>query len=151
MTSVSLSTRAKLGISYLPQDLLMLNENIIDNVNLYGQNISKRSVIENIDRFNFSLESSEKLRDLNIGLGGINLSGGQKQKINIIRTILKESEFIIFDEPTNNLDSESIKLFIQELEKIKKERTILLITHDELLVNISDVILELNANKIIKK
>ena len=88
---------------------------------------------------------------MNIGLGGINLSGGQKQKINIIRTILKESEFIIFDEPTNNLDSESIKLFIQELEKIKKERTILLITHDELLVNISDVILELNANKIIKK
>ena len=139
------------NVSYLPQDLLMLNENIIDNVNLYGQNISKRSVIENIDRFNFSLESSEKLGDLNIGLGGINLSGGQKQKINIIRTILKESEFIIFDEPTNNLDSESIKLFIQELEKIKKERTILLITHDELLVNISDVILELNANKIIKK
>lgn len=139
------------NISYLPQDLLMLNANILDNVNLYGQNISKRSVIENIDRFNFSSESSENLRDLNIGLGGINLSGGQKQKINIIRTILKESEFIIFDEPTNNLDSESIKLFIQELEKIKKERTILLITHDELLINISDVILELNANKIIKK
>tara|TARA_B100000035_G_scaffold84000_3_gene70572 strand:+ start:11600 stop:12937 length:1338 start_codon:yes stop_codon:yes gene_type:complete len=139
------------SISYLPQDLLMLNSNIVDNVNLYDQNISKNSVIENIDRFNFSLESSENLRDLNIGLGGINLSGGQKQKINIIRTILKESEFIIFDEPTNNLDLESVKLFIQEIEKIKKSRTILLITHEDLLVKISDVVLELNANKIIKK
>ena len=52
----------------------------------------------------------------NIGYGGINLSGGQKQKINILRTILKDSNFIIFDEPTNNLDQESINIFVNQLE-----------------------------------
>ena len=57
--------------------------------------------------------------DKNIGLGGINLSRGQKQKINIIRTILKDSQFIIFDEPTNNLDS--IVLFGDEIKNIKNK------------------------------
>ena len=53
---------------------------------------------------------------------GINLSGGQKQKINILRTILKDSNFIIFDEPTNNLDQESINIFVNQLEKIRGKK-----------------------------
>ncbi len=138
------------SISFLPQDLLMVNSSIINNVNLFKKNVSPETIISNIDKLNFSSESSKLIMDKNIGLGGINLSGGQKQKINIIRTILKDSQFIIFDEPTNNLDSHSIKLFVDEIKNIKNKKTILFVTHEEALIQISDNVFELNQNTIKK-
>ncbi len=138
------------SISFLPQDLLMVNSSIINNVDLFKKEISPDTIISNIDKLNFSSESSELIMDKNIGLGGINLSGGQKQKINIIRTILKDSQFIIFDEPTNNLDSHSIELFVDEIKNIKNKKTILFVTHEEALIKISDNVFELNQNTIKK-
>ena len=136
------------SISFLPQELLIMNTNIFENINLYEKSISKKSLIKELENINIevSMPTSE-----NIGYGGINLSGGQKQKINILRTILKDSDFIIFDEPTNNLDQDSISTFIDQLNKIKGKKTILIITHSNKLENISDVVFELNEGKIYKK
>ena len=136
------------SISFLPQELLIMNTNIFENINLYEKSISKKSLIKELENINIevSMSASE-----NIGYGGINLSGGQKQKINILRTILKDSDFIIFDEPTNNLDQDSISTFIDQLNKIKGKKTILIITHSNKLENISDVVFELNEGKIYKK
>ena len=103
------------SISFLPQDLLILNTNIFENIDLYGKNISHQKLIREIDSMKLGLNKLEVESAENIGYGGINLSGGQKQKINILRTILKDSNFIIFDEPTNNLDQESINIFVNQL------------------------------------
>ena len=139
------------SISFLPQDLLILNTNIFENIDLYGKNISHQKLIREIDSMKLGLNKLEVESAENIGYGGINLSGGQKQKINILRTILKDSNFIIFDEPTNNLDQESINIFVNQLEKIRGEKTILIITHEKKLEDISDNVFELRESKLFKK
>ncbi len=58
-------------------------------------------------------------------------SGGEKQKIAILRVLYKDTPVMIFDEPTSALDSKSIKSFINYLGSIKKEKIIIIITHDE--------------------
>ncbi len=139
------------NISFLPQDLLMLNKNISENINLYERNISEQELLEELKNINLDLNISDSLNPEKIGYGGINLSGGQKQKINILRTMLKDSGFIIFDEPTNNLDKESVELFINQLNSIRGQKTVLIITHSNILENISDLVFELKEGKLVKK
>ena len=139
------------NISFLPQDLLMLNKNISENINLYERNISEQKLLEELKNINLDINISDSLNPEKIGYGGINLSGGQKQKINILRTMLKDSDFIIFDEPTNNLDKESVELFINQLNSIRGQKTVLIITHSNTLENISDLVFELKEGKLVKK
>ena len=139
------------NISFLPQDLLMLNKNISENINLYERNISEQKLLEELENINLDINISDSLNPEKIGYGGINLSGGQKQKINILRTMLKDSDFIIFDEPTNNLDKESVELFINQLNSIRGQKTVLIITHSNTLENISDLVFELKEGKLVKK
>ena len=63
--------------------------------------------------------------------------------------MLKDSDFIIFDEPTNNLDKESVELFINQLNSIRGQKTVLIITHSNTLENISDLVFELKG-KLVK-
>ena len=65
--------------------------------------------------------------------------------------MLKDSDFIIFDEPTNNLDKESVELFINQLNSIRGQKTVLIITHSNTLENISDLVFELKEGKLVKK
>lgn len=128
------------SISYLPQDLLIVNTGVTENINLYNNNNTDEEIRNYVNKFNFYNDEAFTEEKSNIGLGGINLSGGQKQKINILRTILKDSTFLIFDEPTNNLDKESIELFLQTIKMEKENKTILIITHEEKLLDIADVV-----------
>ena len=129
----------------------MLNKNISENINLYERNISEQKLLEELKNINLDINISDSLNPEKIGYGGINLSGGQKQKINILRTMLKDSDFIIFDEPTNNLDKESVELFINQLNSIRGQKTVLIITHSNTLENISDLVFELKEGKLVKK
>ena len=128
------------SISYLPQDLFIVNTCVTENINLYNNNNTDEEIRNYVNKFNFYNDEAFTEEKSNIGLGGINLSGGQKQKINILRTILKDSTFLIFDEPTNNLDKESIELFLQTIKMEKENKTILIITHEEKLLDIADVV-----------
>lgn len=60
-----------------------------------------------------------------------NLSGGEKQKISILRVLLKDPDLMILDEPTSAMDYGSVKRFMGYLNEIKKDKIILLVTHDE--------------------
>ena len=73
-----------------------------------------------------------------------NFSGGEKQKISIIRTILKDAEVLIFDEPTSALDKISIENFIQIIRSVKNNKIIIIITHDHSLIEISDISYDFN-------
>lgn len=71
------------------------------------------------------------------------LSGGEKQKISLIRTFLKNGDLIILDEPTSALDNDSIKKFETYINNIKKEKIIIIISHNKKINNISDFSIEL--------
>jgi|GEM_PF-233377 zinc transport system ATP-binding protein len=81
-----------------------------------------------------------------------NLSGGQKQKVLIARALASGSDFLILDEPTSNLDRETQKFIYEKLQLLKKDKTIILISHDISFVpEISTKIFCLNRNLIIHK
>ena len=82
----------------------------------------------------------EKFKDLNIQINekSCNLSVGEKEKIAIMRAIIKDSDLVIMDEPTAALDKESLKK-IEKLIKDKwKDKIIIIITHDDKLASICD-------------
>lgn len=71
-----------------------------------------------------------------------------KQRIAIARAIIKKSKVLILDEPTANLDSESEKLIIESLIKLKDEMIIILIAHKESIINMCDKIYQISNGKI---
>lgn len=80
------------------------------------------------------------------------LSGGQKQRVAIARALVNDPKIILADEPTGALDSESTKVIMNTLKEISKERTVIIITHDEEVAEYADEIIELeDYNIVIKK
>lgn len=131
-------------------------ETLLDNVAICFQKTSifNDSIKSNIvlDRewdseFLSTLLEEMKLKELIVSLEkGIDtninetekLSGGQFQKIGIIRALSTKKPIIIFDEPTSSLDKESINSFMKIIEKYKKDKLILIVTHDEEIFKIAD-------------
>lgn len=73
------------------------------------------------------------------------LSGGQAQKLGIMRTLFREKEVYIFDEPTANLDQKSKIRFFDLVESIKQEKIIILISHEEDVLQHIDEIIDING------
>lgn len=67
-----------------------------------------------------------------------NISGGEKQKLSLLRVLVKDSPIMIFDEPTSALDAESKQRFIQYILSIKRNKIIIVATHDQELYSIAD-------------
>lgn len=95
------------------------------------------------------LKLLEKLNILEIKTKKVNeLSGGEKQRVAILRCILKKSSVILCDEPTGNLDSENSQIVYNILKELSKSRLIILVTHDTLAAyEFSDYVLDLSNKK----
>ena len=72
-----------------------------------------------------------------------NISGGEKQKISILKVLYKNPTLMIFDEPTSALDKNTTMQFINYLHKIKNEKIIIIVTHDEYVKNYCDEIIQI--------
>lgn len=77
----------------------------------------------------------------------INISGGEKQKLSLARIFIKNPDLMILDEPTSALDFESIHNLKLVLEEIKKDKIIIIITHNNSLLDIADNVIDFNRNK----
>ena len=73
-----------------------------------------------------------------LGSEGIELSVGQKQRIGLLRAIIRDPEILILDETTSSLDKKTEDLILSFINKIKKNKTIIFISHDQNLLNIYD-------------
>ena len=89
----------------------------------------------NLDEF---IKKNKKLDEL-----GKNISGGQLQRIAISRALFKNSDIIIFDEPTRNLDIKNEIRLINIIRKLKKNKIIIFISHNQKSLNICDKIIKL--------
>lgn len=137
------------GINIKTIDMIQTRrENI--SVILQEPKIHSKSLMENITR-GVSLYFGEALKGL-VSTFAINkiknedartMSGGEKQKLAIIRGLLKAKDFLVLDEPVSALDSSSISSFKKELLKIKDHKIILIISHNEELYEIVDDFIEL--------
>ena len=84
-------------------------------------------------------------KDVSVNDSNSNLSGGEKQKIAIIRQLMQCPDVMLFDEPTSALDKESRVFFIEYLKKIKKNHIIVIVSHDNNLINQCDFTIDLNG------
>ncbi len=73
------------------------------------------------------------------------LSGGEKYKLSLIRVFLKDAEVIILDEPTASLDFESTRKLLEFIDYIKENKIIIIVSHDKLLINQADELIELDS------
>lgn len=118
--------------------------------------IKELSIIENIAMTNDThiLQMVQKrLREWNLdyllSLSSHNLSGGEKRLINLLRGVFSQADFLIIDEPTNDLDYNSVSNILQILQELSNDLTILVVSHDDRLRKIADAEYQMTQNGLI--
>ena len=152
---VRLLTQASLrqAIGIVPQDTVLFNDTIAYNI-AYGKPGSTREQIEAAARaacihdFIVSLPAGYETV---VGERGLKLSGGEKQRVAIARTLLKAPAILIFDEATSALDSRAEQAIQQQLAEIARERTTLVIAHRLSTIVDADQILVLDHGRIVER
>lgn len=144
------SLRAHIGI--VPQDTVLFNDSIYYNIAYGRPEASREEVIAaaqaaHIHDFVMSLPDGY---DTTVGERGLKLSGGEKQRVAIARTLLKNPPILIFDEATSALDTRTEKAIQNELAAISANRTTLIIAHRLSTVVDADQIAVMDGGKIIE-
>ena len=122
-------------IGYVPQDVILVNDTIRNNI-AFGVNEDQiddkkvEKIIQRVYLQSFINDQPSKL-DTVIGERGINISGGQKQRIGIARALYRNPEILIMDESTNSLDKRTENELINDMFKIKKDFTLVFISHNK--------------------
>ena len=88
--------------------------------------------------------------DTVLGLNGIKLSNGQRQRLALARALYKEFELMIMDEATAALDPETEKALIDSISQVKKGKTLLMVTHHMSLADECDYVYKIENEKIVK-
>jgi ATP-binding cassette subfamily B protein len=146
-----LSVRTAIGI--VPQDTVLFNDTIYYNI-AYGRPGATREEVVEAARLAHILEFIERLPDgweTSVGERGLKLSGGEKQRVSIARTLLKDPPVMIFDEATSALDSKTEKAIQAELAEISRNRTTLVIAHRLSTIVDADQILVMEAGRIVER
>jgi ATP-binding cassette, subfamily B, heavy metal transporter len=145
------SLRAAIGI--VPQDTVLFNDTIQYNIR-YGrvtatdEEVKEAAGLAQIDSFIQQLPAGYKSM---VGERGLKLSGGEKQRVAIARTILKAPPILMLDEATSALDSFTEKEIQASLDRIAKDRTTLVIAHRLSTVIHADTILVMDKGQIVER
>jgi ATP-binding cassette subfamily B protein len=145
------SLRAAIGV--VPQDTVLFNDTILYNIR-YGrpeasdEEVWQAARLAQIDGFIRSLPDGMKAM---VGERGLKLSGGEKQRVAIARTILKGPPILMLDEATSALDSHTEKEIQDALDRIAKGRTTLVIAHRLSTIMGADRIIVLDRGAIVEQ
>jgi len=145
------SLRAAIGI--VPQDTVLFNDTIAYNI-AYGKPGADQTEIETAARLaridGFVAALPDGYRSM-VGERGLKLSGGEKQRVAIARTILKRPRILLFDEATSALDSHTEQEIQRSLDEVSADRTTLIIAHRLSTVVHADEILVLEDGRIVER
>src|SRR5215468_6397859 len=143
--------RAAIGI--VPQDTVLFNDTIYYNIaygrpNASTEEVERAAQMARIHEFVMDLPDGYKAM---VGERGLKLSGGEKQRVAIARTILKHPEILLFDEATSALDTHTEKEIQKSLREVSADRTTLVIAHRLSTVIHADEIIVLEAGRIVER
>ena len=138
------------NMSLVLQENELFSLSIRENI-LYGREATDEDIIEALKQANaydFVMKLPKGL-DSEVGERGVRLSGGQKQRIQIARAILHNTPILILDEATSNLDSKSEKEIQNALEKLMKDKLVVIIAHRFSTIQNVDRILVIDEGKLV--
>ena len=141
------------AIGIVPQDTVLFNDTIAYNVNYGRPNSSDEDFTRAIRQANLEefINSLPQKLDTMVGERGLKLSGGEKQRVSIARTILKNPPILVLDEATSSLDSKSERHIQNALDVVAENRTTLIIAHRLSTIANADMILVLDEGKIVEE
>ncbi|MFA7639512.1 MAG: ATP-binding cassette domain-containing protein, partial [Parvibaculum sp.] len=145
------SLRAAIGM--VPQDTVLFNDTIRYNIR-YGRPEASDAEVEeaaSLAQISTFIDSLPQGYDTRVGERGLKLSGGEKQRVAIARTILKNPPILVLDEATSALDTHTEREIQAALRSISKDRTTLIIAHRLSTVVDADEILVLDRGRVVER
>ena len=145
------SLRRAIGI--VPQDTVLFNDTVYYNI-AYGRPTASKAEVEEAAkaaRIHDFIVSTPKGYETMVGERGLKLSGGEKQRVAIARTLLKSPQILIFDEATSALDSANERAIQAELQTAAQNKTTLVIAHRLSTVVDAHEILVMDAGEIVER
>jgi subfamily B ATP-binding cassette protein MsbA len=144
------------NIGYITQESVIFNDTVYNNITLWNNksdsniNQTVESVAEKAHIAPF-IEELEKGYDSLLGEGGINISGGQRQRFCIARELYKDAKIMIFDEATSSLDTKTEKEIQKNIDGFKGQKTVVIIAHRLSTVRNADKIFVLKEGIIVEE
>lgn len=131
------------NIGYYSQDIYIFNDDIINNIT--NNNIKDTNIDMLINDYGL-----DNLKGRLLGENGINISKGEKSRIELLRVILNNRELVLLDEPLDGLDSITKEKMIKNINKYLENKTVIIISHDfNLLSKIAEKYILIDNNKIV--
>ena len=145
------SLRRAIGI--VPQDTVLFNDTIYYNIAYGKPDATREEIIQAAKHAHIHdfIETLPDKYDSMVGERGLKLSGGEKQRVAIARTVLKNPSILVFDEATSALDSKTEKIIQAELREVSRDHTTLVIAHRLSTIVDADQILVMDHGKIIER
>lgn len=136
--------KEKMGIC--EQEPFLINDTIRFNMTYSNEKDSDEKLMKIAEKVSFDtfLKNSSEGLDTIVGEGGNNLSGGQKQKTALIKVFYKNPDVLILDEPTSAMDAEGQRRLVQYLSELKKDKIVILVTHDPTVIEAADEVIKMS-------
>lgn len=141
------------NIGVVPQDTVLFNDSVGYNI-MYGKPGANQDEIERsakLAKIHSFINELPEAYETQVGERGLKLSGGEKQRVAIARTILKNPQILVFDEATSALDSHKEKEIQASLKEISENRSTLIIAHRLSTIIDADEIVVLKSGKVVER
>jgi ABC-type bacteriocin/lantibiotic exporter with double-glycine peptidase domain len=138
-------------ISYVNQTSKLFNTSLLKNIQ-YGNNYTDNEIIKLCNKLKVDnvFKNLKEGLNTNVGVEGSQLSGGQRQLVHILRCICKKNKIVILDEPTSAIDKENKENIIDAIKELSKSSTLIIITHDDTLLELVNRVIKMDSGKIIE-
>ena len=138
------------SIAYLPQDVFLIDDSLKSNIALGEENIDEKKLNESLEKAKLDVFAKNLPNGVDTSFGdeGSRLSGGQRQRVALARAFYKEKKIIFLDESTSSLDAETEQEINNEITKLGREYTKIIISHKESSLINCDLIIKLHEGEI---
>lgn len=146
-------TQLRDSIGYVPQDAFLFSDSIGNNIRFGKESATEQEVIQaaKTAAVHQNIKGFAKGYDTVLGERGITLSGGQKQRVSIARAIIKDPKILLFDDCLSAVDTETEEEILQNLHKVSKAKTTIIVSHRISSAKNADQIIVLDEGRIIQK
>tara|TARA_B110000027_G_C16118147_1_gene301303 strand:+ start:534 stop:2255 length:1722 start_codon:yes stop_codon:yes gene_type:complete len=141
--------------SYVPQDIFLLDDSILSNIvfgKKFDENIDHGKIQKILDMVELTNFIDDKKYGFNSSIGdkAKNISGGQAQRISLARALYYDSEILILDEFSNQLDETTENNILKIIANLKELKTIIIVSHKKNVTNICDEIYKIENKRLLK-